>query len=329
MLGLTLLAALVPERARAQAALDWRRKPGAEACPDAEQLRALVLARVGDDTLFLSATRGSAATLGQAAAPRTLEGEVVPLFPGHRVQIRLREPDGALLGERTLTDGSMDCTALTEATALAVALLFEAAPPVRPAPPPPPVPAPVVVPTLPAPDARPRYAVTAGAFGSLALLPAPRVHAFVGLRVAPRRSYALALRLVALGGARVKLGGGSLGSARFRTTHAELAGCRTLAPTPWFSLAACAGLVAGVVRADGSGFSERDYRRRAPLVAGSARVATEVALVGPLAASLALGIGVPFVHTGFVALDTIGVRRELASTRPVFGTVELGVALLF
>jgi hypothetical protein len=96
--------------------------------------------------------------------------------------------------------------------------------------------------------------------------------------VAPRQTYAIALSLVALGGARVQLGGDSLGSARFRTSYALLAACRTIAPTRWLGLAACAGLVAGVLRADGSGFSERDYRRRAPLLAGSAQVVTEVAL---------------------------------------------------
>lgn len=330
MLSLTLVAALRPAPARAQADLDWRRQPGAEACPDADQLRALVLARVGSDTFLLSAPRESAPTPAQAVAPRTLEGEVVPLFPGHRVHLRLSEHGGELLGERTLTDASADCTALTEATALAVALLFEAAPPVGPAPHPRAAPAqPVVLPTPPAPDAPSRYAVMAGALGSVALLPAPRVHAFVGLRVAPRRTYALELRLVALGSASEKVGGGSLGSARFRTTHAELAGCRTLSPTPWYSLAGCAGLAAGVVRAEGSDFSERDYRRRAPLVAGRARVATQVTLVGPLAASLAVGLGVPLVHTRFVARDTNGQPRELVRTRPVYGTVELGVAVLF
>jgi hypothetical protein len=328
VLALTLVAALLPDRTRAQANLVWQRKPGAEACPDENQLRELVLARVGSDTLWGSHVPGPASALDQAGAQRTLEGEVVPLSPGHRVQLRLREQSGQLLGERTLTDASADCTALTEATALAVALLFESAPPVRTTPPSPPAPVPPVVAPVPAaPEAPSRYAATAGALGSLALLPVPRVHAFVGLRVAPRRTYALELRLVALGGARVRALGGSLGDARFSTTHAQLGGCRTLVSAPWLGLAACAGLVAGVVSANGSGFSERDYRRRAMLLAGSARVVTELTLVGPLAASLAVGLGVPFVHTRFVAVDTTGQPRELARTRPLFGTAELGLTL--
>lgn len=321
VLALTLLAALLPGGARAQATLVWQRHPGAEACPDADQLRELVSARIGSHT-FLSPRAG-----GPTGAPRALDGEVEPLTPGHRVRIRLREPSGELLGERTLVDASADCTALTEATALAVALLFEAAPPAEP-PPPSAVEPPVRLPE-PAPVDPVRYTVTMGVLGSLALLPSPRAHAYLSLRVAPRRSYAIELRLVALGGARVHLGGSSLGTARFSATHADLAGCRTLALAQWLGLSACAGLVLGVLEADGSGFSERDYRRRAPLLAGSARVGAQARLLGPLRVSLAIGLGVPFVHTRFVALDTNVQPRELASTRSVFGTLELGLGLSF
>jgi len=339
VLALTIVSTLLPSRARAQVALAWRRLSGAEACPDAAALRTAVTARVG-----------SGFVLADEGATRVLEGEVAPLWPGHRVHIRLRERSGALLGERTLVDRAADCAALSEATALAIALLFESAPPPTPSPasPPPPFSArapegalrppapagavaeqPAVGPPRPAPGSRWRYALAAGALGSLALLPSPTVHAFVGLRVAPTPLYAIELRLVALGGADQQVGGDSLGSARFSTIHALLAGCRQLLRTRWLGLDACVGLIAGVVRAEGSGFSEQDFTSSAPLVAGSARLASELTLVGPLYSALALGLGVPFTNTRFVALDTNGQPRELMDTRPVFGTLELGVGARF
>jgi hypothetical protein len=319
VLALTLLSGLLSGAAAAQVKLDWQRRPGAEACPDATTLRDVVSSRVE-----------GGAGLGGGAATRTLEGEVTPLGSGHRVHIGLHEQSGELIGERTLVDDAADCAALAEATALAVALLLESAAP------PPSAPAPSAIVTPEPPLVRgerqarshSRYQLIAGAVGSLALLPAPRAHALLGLRVALGEAYAVELTALGLGRAPVELGGESSGRAHFSTAHARLAACRKLIRSR-LGLAACAGLIAGELLADGSGFSERDYHRRAPLVAGSARITSEVVLFGPLSASLALGLGVPFVHTRFVALDTNRLPRELASTRPLFGTLELGLAARF
>ena len=340
MLALTIVATLLPGRASAQVVLAWRRAEGAEACPDAVTLRAALTARVGHGFVLDVEARGSSAReRREEGATRVLEGEVIPLRPGHRVHIRLREQSGPVLGERTLVDPAADCAALTEATALAIALLFESAPPPAPTPPPgasAPLSAPgvaaeqqAVSPRDTTADARWRYALAAGALGSVALLPSPSVHAYLGLRVVPTPLYAIELRLVTLGGATEQVGGDSHASARFSTIHALLAGCRQVARTPWLGLDACVGLIAGVLRAHGSGFSEHDYQSSAPLVAGSARLSGEIALPGPLHVGLALGMGVPFTHSRFVALDTDGQRRELADTRPVFGTLELGVGVSF
>lgn len=325
VLALTVLWGLLPVGASAQVKLDWQRQAGAEACPDAANMRALVVARVGAGLL----SEGDGAT-------RALEGEVAKAFPGHRVHIRLREQTGELVGERVLVDGAADCAALTEATALAIALLFESAPPTPKAPDGPAPTAAAVAqerPLVPQPrhaTSSPwQYELAAGALGSIGLLPAPRAHAFLRLRVAPTQTYALELALVALGAARVRLGGDSPASARFSTTQAWLAGCRTIGRSGRLGLAACAGLVAGVLRADGSGFSERDYHRRAPLLAGNARMRSELTLLGPLSASLGIGLAVPFVHTSFVALDTSGRPRELTHTRPLFGTLELALGARF
>lgn len=166
--ALALLAAPAPARAGDGApapppltyALSWVRAEGADECPAGRVLAAEVERRLGRAVF-------------DAAAERSLEIEVTRFGRTYRSDVYVRDAAGRALGHRSLQSDEPSCSALLNATALAVALVIdpEAAaheppsqgvaafepPAAAPAPPPAPTPTPpaVAAPTpVPAPVER-------------------------------------------------------------------------------------------------------------------------------------------------------------------------------
>ncbi|HYP86973.1 MAG TPA: hypothetical protein VEQ59_02450, partial [Polyangiaceae bacterium] len=96
-------------------ALSFTRLPGSERCPSAKDVAARV-------DLHL----GRSAFVSPAAAQLLIDAAVFPAQPnGWQVQIALTGPAGTLLGTRQLAVESADCSAVTDAAALAIALMLD------------------------------------------------------------------------------------------------------------------------------------------------------------------------------------------------------------
>ncbi|MFZ5897011.1 MAG: hypothetical protein ACOY0T_38490 [Myxococcota bacterium] len=92
--------------------LGWARAAGAEGCVEQQRLRQLVAARLGRDPF-------------DADAERSIEGVVERRGGRFSLQLVVREADGVSLGERHLESAGEDCSELTEAAVLAVALTID------------------------------------------------------------------------------------------------------------------------------------------------------------------------------------------------------------
>lgn len=130
----------------------WVRGGDAERCPSEREIAERVRARLGRDPF-------------DDAAARVIEGSVTHENGQWRLELRVRDEDGALLGERALGSSGDDCTSLADAGTLAVVLTIDpnasldeaatrtlAEPPPKPAPP---APAPAPCPPPPKPPAPP------------------------------------------------------------------------------------------------------------------------------------------------------------------------------
>jgi hypothetical protein len=128
----------------------WVRGAAAEHCPSEREMTERVKVRLGRDPF-------------DDAAPRVIEGSVTRADGQWLLELRVRDENGALLGERSLGTSGDDCTSLAEAGTLAVVLTIdpnashdEAAARALAAPPPkPPLPAPAPPPCPPIPKAAP------------------------------------------------------------------------------------------------------------------------------------------------------------------------------
>jgi len=152
-------------------ALSWVRAEGAEECPTGRVLATEVERRLGRAVF-------------DAAAERSFEVEVTRFGKTYRSDVYVRDAGGHTIGHRSLQSDEPDCSALVNATALAIALVidpeaaahepaaskgvasFEApaveAPPPPPAPPPVAAPAPAPAPVqMRLPTPRPATALTA------------------------------------------------------------------------------------------------------------------------------------------------------------------------
>jgi hypothetical protein len=129
--------------------LSWARGDGAEGCPSARALAADVEQRLGRKVF-------------DSSAEQAFEVQVTKSSGRYHSDVFVRDADGRPLGQRALESDEPDCSAVFNATALAIALVidpeaasrepktspamaaFEALPPAPPAPvpPPPPPPAP-------------------------------------------------------------------------------------------------------------------------------------------------------------------------------------------
>jgi hypothetical protein len=133
----------------------WVRGSSAERCPSEREMAERVRARLGRDPF-------------DDAAARVIEGSVAQSDSEWRLELRVRDAEGALLGERLLASSGDDCSSLADAATLAIVLAIDpnasldeaaartlAAPPPKPAlpvqapPPCPPLPRPVKAPPCP------------------------------------------------------------------------------------------------------------------------------------------------------------------------------------
>jgi hypothetical protein len=303
-LGLTLWLVSLTTVARAeQAELVWERDPGAERCPAAGQIAQAVNARLGYVWLVP----------GQQGGERAF-GRVSKVDPGYELLLTLRDRDKRLIGTRRLHDPAGDCATLASASVLALTLMAAAAPPALPA--------------TAGPTQRVAFAVEAGAAGSLGLLSAPSVHAFVRMDALLTRRFALELEVIALGGVSTALPDSP---ARVRTTPVlgMLGACVVLLRVTHLRWDGCLGVVAGALHAQGEQFSERSLSAWSPFVAPVARLPLRIQVVGPLQAGIALNFGVPLQHPEYRYLDPEGRQRSVRESDPVFGWLELGLGATF
>lgn len=92
--------------------LAWVRGADADACPDGAWLRDEVTRRLGRDPF-------------DDDGPRSIEALVERAPSGWRAVLRVRDREGTLLGERTLTRDGDRCEPIVEASALAIALAVD------------------------------------------------------------------------------------------------------------------------------------------------------------------------------------------------------------
>jgi hypothetical protein len=90
----------------------WVRGAAAEHCPSEREMTERVKARLGRDPF-------------DDAAPRVIEGSVTHADGQWLLELRVRDENGALLGERSLGTSGEDCASLAEAGTLAVVLTID------------------------------------------------------------------------------------------------------------------------------------------------------------------------------------------------------------
>ena len=228
--ALALSARAAGDPVPAAVRLAWVRGEGADACPDGAWLRAEVIRRLRRDPF---ADDG----------PRSLEAVVERTAAGWRATLRVRDRDGALLGERALTRDAAACDAIADASALAVALAVdpdavvdEPSPPAPAVPPPPPPRAPR------APGASGGATLALGALGG--------VSAGITPSAAPTFGLVGAVELSPRWSARLRLDAATAqpsadGVAAIGFTRATATAC----VAPWRSRSVAVGVCAGVAGA--------------------------------------------------------------------------------
>ena len=224
----------------------WVRGTGAERCPSERELAERVKARLGRDPF-------------DDAAVRVIEGSVMHESGHFRLELRVRDESGALLGERTLGSNGDDCASLADAATLAVVLTIDpdasldeaatralaeppppraplAAPPARPCPPLPKLALPPPCPSCSEPAVRASLAAHAlAAAGSLpSVVPGAQISGEIAWKSARFGAGAFFLPAVTNDAGHITIG----------LTSAVLAACLAIGSA--FDL--CAQFDAGVVR---------------------------------------------------------------------------------
>jgi len=159
--------------------LAWVRGAGADACPDGAWLRDEVTRRLRRDPF-------------DDDGPRSIEALVERAAPGWRAVIRVRDRQGTLLGERTLTRDGDRCELIVEASALAIALAVDPDAVIDEAPRAPAPRAPTPRPRRPAPP--PSRPVSFGVQGGVVVGLTPSVAPAFGFGVAVELSPSWSLR---------------------------------------------------------------------------------------------------------------------------------------
>lgn len=324
------------------AALNWSRLPGAEACPDLAELARRIAAHLKRDA-FASPTKATV----------LVDASIQPVDPGFLVRIVLSSRDQATPGERALTSRAPDCNEAVDSAALAIALMLDPEALTRTEPPAPtPEPSasppataasaapalPVVEPAKPAPVAfatppseiTPRRRVpgpmqlAAGTLGSHDQVPGTSFGVLAGLRrVNHSRSLGVDLGLTYLVPRRLEMRTDTGG--RFSLLAAGLSGVWSPWRSPPMVLSLLAGPQVGRMFASGFGFTRSNRDVSSWLVSGTLECELAFALSDRSELLLRLGLGVPFWRDTFEASVFQGTVTILEPA-PFFGTFKMAVA---
>jgi hypothetical protein len=293
--------------------LEYARRAGAERCPDEDEVRRAVVARLGYDPFV------------DAGEERTVRAELAPVGRALRARIDLIEGD-EVLGSNQLTLKLRGCDELASAMELAIAIAVD---PIRaagaPEPPPaatpttsgPPArgaPATAPPPTAPRPEPPPKQPRVFGHLGVLAAIgSAPSATWALDLGVGVQwRRWSLALELRGDIPASQNVAGGTLSTS---LVLAELLPCVHVD-----MFVGCALVAAGTFIAWSSDFAV-DRRIVRPFAGAGARAALEV----PLPRRLAIRLHADLL--GAITSEVLLVDRfEVFRTPPVSGA--FGLALI-
>ncbi len=311
--------------------LSWVRLPGAEACISSTQLARAVEERLAR-RVFVSA----------AEADLAVEGRAERADAGWRAVLQVSEPDGTMIGERTLASDEASCDALGRLVALTVALMIDplTAPPpeastddapqedddaddepvervvVRT------VEVPVPVPVEPAPQPRWRVEIDSAVLGALGLLPTPALGGLASVIVEPPGFIPIVFEGALVPFSRAEANGGP--HADFLQVHAGVQLCPLALRERGLALHGCLGADAGGMFVIGSDVP-LDERER---VIGQAHVALRGHwdVIGPLTIRLGLHLLVPFRHEAFTYG---GGANALYVPEYVAGMLDLGAGVHF
>ena len=319
------------EDARVALALNWMRLPGAESCIDAGQLARNVERHLGR-SVFVS----------PALATRIIEAWVEPAQPGWRVGLRASNADGATLGQRELTSADASCSSLDRAIVIAVGLLAQEAegatigqpePLVSTVPAPIQQPPPEVAPP-PVPFDRPPVDTTI----ARSELRAELGPAFdLGWGVLPGTAVGVAMRTAIHVprwgmldiGSRLWLpqsAGSPDAVGSFSRVDLAIGLCPLVAASDAARLGFCAGVMGGVITAQGTGSGGSDTVSRYSLETYG-RFLGLLRVIAPLWVTGSATIGVPFTRWTFYHRRGDGSETDVWAMPALAGGAEIGLLL--
>lgn len=288
--------------------------------------------------------------------------ERVPGRRRFRAVIEIADPEGVVIGSRTIESSGDDCRKLDEPVALAIALMIDPEAITRPGPPiaapepPPPitavvrdvmlVPVPVLVTPREAPPPRsseePWIGVAAAPSLALGLVPGAGVGVRVGVEIGPPAVRALDGVTWAPSSIRVGLGvhagaetidddaSAASASLDFTAILPRLELCPT---TAWIdarlAVTPCVAVDAGALTWTGEDFDTAADGGAEPFVGLGPVVRGRVVLAGPLAVEVGAAAITPFVRDRFVFGRASGANALAHQVSPVGATFDAGLHLGF
>jgi len=324
--------ALGAEDGRVALGLNWMRLPGAESCIDAGQLARNVERHLGR-SVFVS----------PVVATRIIEAWVEPARPGWHVGLRASNADGDTLGQRELTSADASCSSLDRAIVIAVGLLAQEAegptiappdslpstPPVAIEPRPPEVAPPPTRPDVPPPAPIHGNELRAELGPALDL----------GWGILPRTAVGLAMR-VAIHlprwgtidvGSRLwwpQAEGSADARGSFSRIDLSVGLCPFVAASDAAGLGFCAGVMGGVVTAQGTGSGGSETLNR-PLLETYGRLLGHLRVFAPFWLTGSVTIGAPLTRWTFYHRLGDGSETDVWAMPALTGGAEIGLLLHF
>lgn len=323
-LGLALALALVGVGARAEptpgrASLEVTLEKGAEGCPNRAKLTKLVDAVAG---------AGAIAAAGKAA-PTQIQVRISRVDKGFKATVSL---SGAQAGERVIEDAGPRCAALSQALAVAIAVLIdaEANPPVDvpPAPvpkKPPPKPTPPAEPVLPPRPPEPRIVpvtMTAGAVYDFGTLDGSAGGFNTSIETyIPILSFGFAF-MVLPHAPRERLSS----TAVFRFLAGRVRICTRQPYLELFGASFCLGFLGGERRVSLT-TEGKEGTTNGGYVAASIQLEVSRRVVGPFGLFVDMGVGLPFFRQNLEVVVPENGLRLLEEGEPV--TFQMGAGVRF
>ena len=327
-LAFVMILAISPVAAVARAApelpaarLVYSRSPEAANCPDEDELRNLVSARLGYDPF-------------RDHAPSTVVAAITRVGRSLHARVELRDANSALTGARDLSSNTTNCTELASAVALAISIAIDPLQLTRPSPPPPAIPSPppplappppepprrIVIEQLPPPPAPPppralHFHAAAGLLGTLGAGPAP------GLGVTLQAGFRTGPFSLAIEGRADLPSSFATGPATGSVESGLLLGGLSPCYHQWW-LSLCALGYAGVLRGASTGIT-RPARDASFYAAAGGRAAIEIPLWRALALRVHADLLAPLTR---ISLDVNHGTATLWSTPAISGALGLGAA---